>query len=52
MIYYTEYPTYEFEADSDEEALKLTDSKVVYRESDTPDGMPFIILRDDTNQTK
>ena len=44
-IYYTEYPTGEFEAASDEEALKYSEAALVYKESDTPDGLPFIVLR-------
>ena len=43
--YYTEYPTGQFTAASDEEALKKTCAAVVYKESDTPDGTPFIDLR-------
>jgi hypothetical protein len=46
MIYYTEYPTATFTSSTDEEALKQTKALVVYRESDTKDGLPFIILRD------
>lgn len=46
MIYYTEYPTSKFNASSDEEALKKTTAKVVYRESDTKNGIPFVILRE------
>lgn len=45
MRIYTEYPTTEFNAESDSEALEKTKALVVYRESDTPDGTPFVILR-------
>ncbi len=45
-IYYTEYPTGTFTAKSDSAALKKSRAGVVYRESDTPDGRPFVILRD------
>lgn len=44
-IYYTEYPRSEFTAKSDDEALKQTIALFVYRESDTDNGIPFIILR-------
>lgn len=46
-LYYTEYPTREFKADSDEAALAKTKAKVVYRESDSETGAPFIMLRDE-----
>lgn len=46
-MYYTEYPTTEFYAFSDTEALDQTNALVVYKESDTEDGTPFIILRDE-----
>lgn len=46
--YYTEYPTGQFQSKNDSEALNSTNAKVVYRESDeTPDGTPFVILRDE-----
>lgn len=45
-IYYTEFPTGEFEAKSDEEALQISTAKFIYKESDTTDGRPFIVLRD------
>jgi hypothetical protein len=46
-IYYTEYPTGEFFADNDEEALLYEpDAKVIYKESDTADGFPMIVIRD------
>jgi len=45
-IYYTEYPTGSFIEESDEKALKRSNAKVIYRESDTKDGLPFIMLRD------
>lgn len=43
--YYTENPYGEFDCDSDENALLKTKAKFVYRQSDTPDGMPFVTLR-------
>ena len=46
MIYYTEYPTGQFTASSDEEALRKTKALVLYRESETFDGRPFIMLKD------
>jgi hypothetical protein len=46
-LYYTEYPCEEFHASSDAEALKKTKAKIVYRESNTPDGRPFIMLREE-----
>lgn len=52
-MYYTEYPMSEFEATSDKEALNRTRAKVVYREADdTPDGTPFIVLRDKVKRKK
>lgn len=45
-IYYTEYPTSEFKATSDNEALKVSKAKVIYRESETSDGRPFVMLRE------
>ena len=44
--YYTEYPTTEFKAENDKVALEKTKAKVVYRESDTENGRPFIMLRE------
>lgn len=45
--YYTEYPTGEFEAETDESALRLElDAKVIYKQSDTEDGLPMIVIRD------
>ncbi len=45
--YYTEYPMGQFYADNDEEALLYElDAKVIYKESDTDDGFPMIIIRD------
>lgn len=44
--YYTEWPTREFDAISDEEALAKTNALFVYKESDTENGLPFITLRD------
>lgn len=46
IIYYTEYPFGEFTAESDEEALTKSNAKVIYRESDTEDGSPFVFLKD------
>jgi hypothetical protein len=43
--YYTEYPTTTFRAVNDDVALQHTKAKIVYRESDTIDGRPFIFLR-------
>lgn len=43
--YYTENPKGEFDCESDEKALKQTNAKFVYRESDSMDGKPFVILR-------
>jgi hypothetical protein len=43
--YYTEFPMDEFDAASDEEALNRTKAQFVYTESDTENGLPFIILR-------
>ncbi len=45
IIYYTEYPKGQFQAFNDNEALSKTNSKVVYKESDTKNGTPFIIVR-------
>lgn len=45
-IYYTEYPTGKFKAISDDEALNKTVARVVYKESETAYGKPFIMLRD------
>lgn len=45
--YYTEYPIGEFYADNDQQALVLElDAKVIYKESDTADGFPMVIIRD------
>lgn len=46
-IYYTEYPTTEFMASNDEEALNKTNAAFVYRESDSENGLPFIVLRNE-----
>lgn len=46
IIYYTEYPKGQFQAFDDKEALTKTTAKVVYRESGSPDGTPFIVIRD------
>ena len=45
-IYYTEYPQGQFKAKSDSKALELSKAKVIYRESNTPDGRPFFVIRD------
>lgn len=47
--YYTEYPTGEFDASSDEEALKLSHAEVIYRQSNTWNGRPFLIIRPENN---
>lgn len=44
--YYTEYPTQEFWCESDEKALEVTKARVVYKESNSKDGLPFIMLRE------
>lgn len=44
--YYTEFPRGSLQAENDEEALKKTKAKVIYKESDTKDGIPFIMVRD------
>ena len=46
MIYYTEYPTGQFNANSDSEALNKSKAKVIYRESNSQTGRPFIILKE------
>lgn len=48
--YYTEYPTKQFQASNDRDALAKTAAKVVYKESGSPDGTPFIVIRDITKQ--
>jgi len=45
-VYYTEYPESFFYAASDAVALQTTTALVVYRESNTMNGRPFVILRD------
>lgn len=45
MIYYTEYPTGQFECESDEKARE-NKAKVIYRESDTRDGRPFVMVKE------
>lgn len=53
MTYYTEYPTTQFEAATDDVALKLTAARVVYRESITStDGLPFVMLREEKEKTQ
>lgn len=49
MMYYTEYPTGKFQAGSDKIALMLSKAKVLYRESETEDGKPFVMLREEKN---
>lgn len=44
-IYYTEYPTGQFKASSDLQAAQ-NKAKVVYRESESADGTPFVIIKD------
>ena len=46
-IFYTEYPTTKFMASDDDEALDRTNAAVVYRESDSENGTPFVILRNE-----
>ena len=43
--YYTEFPYGEFDCASDEEALNKSQAKLLYRENDSPNGRPFVILR-------
>ncbi len=60
MIYYYEYPVGhhldrgQLQAESDEEALKKMPKAVyyMYRESDTSDGLPFVVVydRDENNE--
>lgn len=50
--YYTEYPKTEFVAKDDSEALSKTKAMFVYCESDTKDGTPFVILRDENGRSK
>ena len=45
ICYYTEWPTGQFSAASDQEALRKTNALVVYRESNTDDGTPFVMVR-------
>lgn len=51
-LYYYERPygNGSFEADNDEEAIKSMprDTLILYKESDTKDGMPFIIVYEDS----
>lgn len=46
-IYYGEYPTCRFYAVDDEDAMSRSSSKVLYREGDSKDGRPFVILRNE-----
>jgi hypothetical protein len=46
--YYTEFPESSFVAEDDTNAQRSTTAKFLYRESDTPDGTPFVVLRDET----
>lgn len=52
MKYYTENPTGQFESRNDEEALTSSNAKIIYRESETDNGLPFIILRDVSKYTE
>jgi hypothetical protein len=45
-IYYTEYPKGEFQARTDDEALKKSHARIIYKESETVDGRPFIFVRE------
>ena len=45
--YYEEYPTGRFLGKSDAHALLISKARVLYRESPTPDGTPFVVLRDE-----
>lgn len=45
MIYYTEYPLGTFRAENDAVAAQ-NPAEVVYRESDTDNGRPFIMIKD------
>lgn len=44
-MYYTNYPRGQFQAKSDSKALEISKAKVIYKDNDTSDGTPFIILR-------
>lgn len=46
-IYYTEYPTGQFEASCDKTARKKSRAKFIYKESETENGLPFIIVRNE-----
>lgn len=48
--YYTEYPTGLFEAVDDSSALNQSLAKVIYRESDTEDGLPFVFIRQENSK--
>ena len=50
--YYTEFPESEFRAKDDIDAQRSTTAKFLYRESDTPDGTPFVVLRDETQMIR
>ena len=50
--YYTEYPYGEFSAQDDEAALKISDAEIIYKESDTVDGLPLVMLRDKRKTAK
>lgn len=45
-IYYTEYPTGKFLARNDREALIKNNAKVIYKESESKNGTPFVMIRE------
>lgn len=51
-IYYTEYPMGQFYAEGDEEAKQISKALVIYKESDTRDGTPFLIIRESTKEER
>ena len=50
--YYTEYPKGYLYAKDDDEVLVVCSARLIYRESDTEDGRPFIVIRDNTRIEK
>ena len=46
-IYYTEYPRGQFKAENDSEALNKSKALLIYKESETINGLPMIIIRED-----
>lgn len=46
-IYYTEEPFGEFRTENDELALRVSDTNIIYRESNTTDGKSFVFLREE-----